>query len=115
MVATWEKSPYVTIKKKITDCLVLKLTLYIRNVSSFSYKPKTLWNPDSYNLLSEIFNLIYIPLKIGYFELGHDYEVTDAGTYFGMYGKKRPLAILWYQLDVSGGWIFKFNHPPPLS
>ena len=31
----------------------------------------------------------------------------DFGTYFGMYGKRRPLAtgigLLWYQLDVSGG------------
>ena len=83
--------------------MVLKLTLYIRNVSPFSYKPKTLWHPDIYNFLSEIFNLVYTSLKIDYFELGHDYEVTDAGTYFGMYGKKRPLAILWYQLDVSRG------------
>ena len=33
----------------------------------------------------------------------------DIGTYFGMYGKKRHLAILWYQLDVSGGFIFKFT------
>ena len=41
----------------------------------------------------------------------------DAGTYFGIYGKKRPLAILWYQLDVSGELIFKFigggNDPSP--
>ena len=26
----------------------------------------------------------------------------DVGTYFGMYGNRRSLAILWYQLDVSG-------------
>ena len=29
----------------------------------------------------------------------HDLDIL---TYFGMYGKKRPIAILWYQLDVSG-------------
>ena len=38
----------------------------------------------------------------------------DAGTYFGMYGKRKPLAIL-YHLDVPRGFIFKFtwggNHP----
>ena len=43
------------------------------------------------------------------------HHTWDNGTYFGMYGKRRPLAILWYQLNVSGG--FKFtgvgNHPPP--
>ena len=31
--------------------------------------------------------------------------------------KEETLSILWYQLDVSGGFIFKFtrggNHPPP--
>ena len=36
------------------------------------------------------------------------------GTYFGrpMYGKRRPLAKLWYQLHiryVAGGFIFKFT------
>ena len=31
------------------------------------------------------------------------------GTYFCMYGKRRPLAILWYQLHVAGGFIFKFT------
>ena len=40
--------------------------------------------------------------KIGYSDLGNDYDVTvtsylDVGSYFGMYGKRRPLAILWCQ------------------
>ena len=29
--------------------------------------------------------------------------------YFGMYGKRRPLAILWYQLHVSGGFHFQVH------
>ena len=33
----------------------------------------------------------------------------DVGTHFDMYGKWRPLAILWYQLHVSGDFIFKFT------
>ena len=50
----------------------------------------------------------------------YDYDVTvtlylRCWYLFVMYGKKRPLAILWYQLNVSGGFIFKFtgggNHP----
>ena len=28
-------------------------------------------------------------------------------TYFGMYGKRRPIAILWYKLHVSGGFHFQ--------
>ena len=40
----------------------------------------------------------------------------DVGTYFGIYGKRRPLAILWYQLHVSEGFHFQVhreggNHP----
>ena len=47
-------------------------------------------------------------MKIGYFALGDNYDDTVTSYfrcwyYFGMYGKKRPLAILWYQLDVPGG------------
>ena len=54
----------------------------------------------------------FISLKIGYFELGNDYEVTVTsylgfGMYVGMYGKRRPLVILWYQLDLSGGFHFQ--------
>ena len=30
----------------------------------------------------------------------------DVGTYFDMYGKNSPLAILWYQLHVYGGFHF---------
>ena len=29
-------------------------------------------------------------------------------TCFDMYKEKRPIAILWYQLDVSEGLVFKF-------
>ena len=28
------------------DCMVMKLTVYIRNVISFSYRPKIRWNLD---------------------------------------------------------------------
>ena len=45
------------LKKKYIDCMVLnlKLTVYIRNAISFSYKPKTQWNSDVSNFFSEIF------------------------------------------------------------
>ena len=32
----------------------------------------------------------------------------DVGTYFGMYGKRSPLAILWYQLH-AWGFILKLT------
>ena len=45
----------------------------------------------------------YISLKIAYLELSHDNDVRvplrhthDVGTYFSIYGKKRPLPIIWY-------------------
>ena len=36
--------------------MVLKLTVYVRNVISFFYKSKTRWNSDIWNFLGEIFN-----------------------------------------------------------
>ena len=32
----------------------------------------------------------------------YDVHTLDVCTYFGMYGKRRPITILWYQLDVWG-------------
>ena len=38
------------------DCMVLKLTVYIRNVISFSYKLKSWRNANIYTFFREIFN-----------------------------------------------------------
>ena len=65
-------------KQKNNHCMVLKLTLYIRNVISFSHKRKTRWNYDTWNCLESFqfsVTLAYISLKIGYFEPNHDYDV----------------------------------------
>ena len=54
--------------------------------------------------------LAYVLLKIGYFEVWtYLRHILDVCTSFGMYEKRRPLAILWYQLNVSGGSVFKFT------
>ena len=53
--------------------MVLKLTVHIRNVISLSSKPKT-----DRTFLANFSILAYISLKIGYFELGYDYDVTLA-------------------------------------
>ena len=50
-------------------------------------------------------------MKIDYFKLGHDYDVTVKvylGRWYLFWYGKRPLAVLWYQLHVSAGFIFKF-------
>ena len=52
-------------------------------------------------------------LYISYFEIGH---VCDAIVmlhveclYLFWYGKRRPITILWYQLDISGPWGCTFQ------
>ena len=53
-------------------------------------------------------------MKIGSFELGDYSNVTVASClimlvlFFWYVWKEETPAILWYQLDVSGGFIFKF-------
>ena len=73
MVATWEslKSSFWKKKKRTnkqtnnnkhpnkqtnTACMVLKLTVYVRNVIFVFYKPKTRWNFDIWNCFGNIFN-----------------------------------------------------------
>ena len=104
--------------------MVLKLTVYIRNIISFSDKPKK--KPGKILVFfkrnfQNVSILAYILLKISFFfELGHDYNITvtsylDFGNDFVVYGTRRSLAILLYKLFVSGGFIFKFigggNYP----
>ena len=79
--------------------------------NAISLKPGK--NSDIQNFLAKFSILAYISLKIGYFELGHDY----VGTYFGIYGKRRPLAILWHGTNYIYGGSFSSsqwggNHSP---
>ena len=97
------KSPFW---KKTVYCMVLKLTSCKRKVISFSYKPKLGEISIFKTFLAKFSILAYISFKIGYFEFGHDYDVT----YFGMHGKRRHLAIiLWYQVHFCGVSILKFT------
>ena len=58
--------------------------------------------------------LAYISLRIDYFALSHKYDVTST-SYLGCWylfwyvWKVETLAILLYQLHVSGDFIFKFT------
>ena len=58
--------------EKKNNCMVLKLTVYIRNVTSSLISPKPGEIPILKTFLAKISILAYISLKIGYFELGHD-------------------------------------------
>ena len=93
--------------------MVLKLTAYIRNVISFSYKPKIPVNSDDSELfLAKISTLAYISLKIGHFELGHDYDVTVTSCWylFWYVWKERspsytmvPMTYIWGSFLSSQG------------
>ena len=72
--------------EKFIDCMVLKLTVYIRSVISFS-KPCEI--PICRTFLPQFSNLTYISLKIGYFELSHGYDVTVT-SYLGCW------YLFWY-------------------
>ena len=68
--------------EKYLLAMQLKLTEYVRITISHLYKPKTceIWIFRTFIAKFPIF--AYILLKIGYFELGDDYEVTVM-SYFG--------------------------------
>ena len=70
--------------------MVLKLAVYIRNVISFSYKPKPQWNSDilvTFVVKFSILAYMYISLKN--FEPGHTYDVTVM-SYLGCW------YLFWY-------------------
>ena len=79
----------VAILKKNVDCMVLKLTVYIRNVIFFSYKPKFGEILIFRTFLAKFSILAYISLKIGYVVLGHDYGVTVTSYLWCWY-------LFWY-------------------
>ena len=97
--------------------MVLKLTVYIRNVISFSYKPNSGEILIFRTCLAKLI-LAFIKLKIGYFELSHDYEVT-AASYLGCW------YLFWYvwkeetpnytivPITCIWGFHFQVQSPPP--
>ena len=96
--------------------MLLKLTGYVRITISLLYKPKILVKFRYLELFKQNFQFwpifhwksAILSSATIMTSLWRDWRLTwDVGTYFDMYGKKRHLDILWYQLDVSGGFIFK--------
>ena len=88
-------------------CIYLKklLLVWSRNVVSFLLKPKKKkkWNSNIWNILGKIFNFgqcftenrLFWGLNMFMMSLWH--HMLDVCTYFGTDGKRRPIAILWYQ------------------
>ena len=118
VVSTWEyfRPPFWKI------CLLCSW-IYVKLTISLHYKPKTRWNSDIWNLFSKIFHFrLYWKsaiLSSAMIMTSMWPHTRDFGTFFGLYGKRRPLLILWYQLDVyervsvsswGGGLKFKRLH-----
>ena len=55
--------------EKVIACMVLKLTLSVRNVICFFYKPKPDEIPIFWTFLTKFSTLAYVLLEIGYFEV----------------------------------------------
>ena len=84
--------------------MVLKLIVYVRNIIFFFYKPKILWNFDVFSDFFACFTMLTV--------LFYDIIVTSYVGCFYLFWylwKIGPIAIPWYQLDVSGGPVFKFT------
>ena len=99
--------------------MVLNLTVYVRNVISFFYKQK--------NVKFRYFNYLYQFWLIFHCKSAiwakstimtslwrHIWYVC---TFLGMHGKKRPIAIPWYQISIPRAFVFQvywgFNTPLP--
>ena len=116
IVATWEnqKSPFW---KKNIVCMVWKNLLCILEMafsSLISQKPGELFKRFFFQFCP-IFHWKSAILSSAMIMTSLLRCTWDVGTYFGMYGKRRPLATLWYHC-MYRGFIFKFtgggNHPP---
>ena len=101
-------------KKKRSAYLNPRLTKGgYRPLENFSLSPQNQKESDLNHLasLGKFSILAYISLKIGYFELGHGYDITVT-VYLGRWylfqyaWKEETLAILWFKLHVSEGFIF---------
>ena len=102
--------------EKVLACMVLKLTVYVRNVIC----QKSGEIPIFETFLAKCSDFDYVSsclLKIGSCFMTLLWRHTlDVCTYIGMFWKRRPIAILWYPLagPIRRIWGFCFqNHPPP--
>ena len=102
-------------------CMNLKLIMYFRNVFSFFYKPKSRRKFWYMNIFSETFIFVYFGVCFTMFTENRPFwgstllydviwrHTLGVCTQFSMHEKKRLIALLWYQLDVSWDSIFKFT------
>ena len=93
--------PFTTSMGDLCDRIELHRKFWVyRILNVFPYKLKNLWKSDFWSILVKFSIFAYVLLKLSYFEVrtcslwNHRLDVC---SYFGMYGKRRPIAILWYQ------------------
>ena len=103
-------------EKKNRHAVHLKLREYVKIHISLLYKPNIRWNSNIViTFLVKIFNFSHIftwnwLFWARWWIWRHcDVILGILGTYFGMFGKARPIVILWYQLDVSAGLHFQVH------
>ena len=101
--------------------MVLNRTVYVRNIISFFYnqKIKTGEIPIFRTFQMKNSILTFISLKIAKLgKIGNcDVIVTSYMRYlyfFDMYGKRRPIAIRWYQINIPQVFIFQVYFTTPL-
>ena len=102
--------------------MVLKHTGYATNVISLFYNPKaseisifgTFWRNFQFWPICFTENWPFWGSTIFMTSLWR--HMLDVCTYFGMHGKRRSIAILWYQLDIFEGVQFSSHRGvlPPL-
>ena len=102
--------------EKYLQSMVLNLTVYVRNIISFSYKQK---EKNGEITIFRIFlakNLILAYISLKTTKLGkignYDVIVLSYTGYlygFGLYGKRRPIAILWCQISIPQAFIFQVH------
>ena len=93
--------------------MVLKLTIYVRNVISFFYKPKKLVKFRylfSFRFFSPKISILACFTGTTMFMTSLWRHTLEVCTYVSVYGKRRHITILWYQNNsYLGGSVFMFG------
>ena len=109
----------------VLACMVLKLTVYVKNFISFFYKPKTRWNSDIWKIFSDFFqfclcftvfseNRLFLRYGLALWRIVTSYVVR--WYLFWYVWKEETLAYTVVPIKhIWGGSVFKItgggNHP----
>ena len=103
-------------QRKFEIALLEKLLLvWSWNLLCMLEMSKTEWNSNIWNFSGKIFNfgLCFTENRLfggsAMFMMSLWRHMLDVCTYVGMYGKRGPIPILWYQLAISGRFSFQVH------